>query len=49
MCKTLLDTGRLHFLEENGYAGELRRYVSAATTPENVVLVARRGTPKADA
>ena len=40
MCKGLLDTGRLRYLEQHGYTGRLQRYVSAETTPENVVLVA---------
>ena len=39
-CKTLLDTGRLRYLEEHGYHARLQQYVGAATTPENVVLVA---------
>ena len=40
MCKTLLDTGRLRYIEQYGYKGKLQRYISSAVTPENVVLVA---------
>ena len=40
MCKRLLDTGRLRYLEAHGYTGGVRRYIDAAVSPENVVLVA---------
>ena len=45
MCKRLLDTGRLKFLEEAGNygGGRLERYVSEEVSPENVLLMALGG------
>lgn len=40
MCKRLLDTGRLRYLEAHGYAGRLQTYVAQEVSPENVLLVA---------
>lgn len=39
-CKRLLDFGRIHYLEANGYKCFLKYYVKAETTLENVCLVA---------
>jgi len=41
MCKQLIDTGRLRFLEANGYAGRLQAYVGEDVSPENVLLIAK--------
>ena len=42
MCKQLLDTGRLRYLEAHGYATHLQMYVPPDVSPENVLLVAQR-------
>ena len=42
MCKALLDTGRLRYLEAHGYRARLQRYVVETISPENVVLLAQR-------
>lgn len=40
MCKRLLDTGRLRYLEQHGFKNcRLQMYVSEQVTPENVLLV----------
>jgi hypothetical protein len=43
LCKRLLDTGRIRFLEANGFSARLQVYIDRALSLENVVLVA---TPK---
>ena len=40
MCKRLLDTGRLRYLQAHGYAGRLQEYVDVAVSPENTLIVA---------
>ncbi|KAG7515012.1 tRNA:m(4)X modification enzyme TRM13-like [Solea senegalensis] len=39
-CKRLIDSGRLHYLREKGFNGNLRQYVDAHITLENVLLTA---------
>ena len=39
MCKRLLDTGRLRYLEAHGYAGRLQEYVEETVSPENTLIV----------
>jgi tRNA:m4X modification enzyme len=43
LCKRLLDTGRIKYLEANGFSARLQVYIDRALSLENVVLVA---TPK---
>ena len=45
MCKRLLDTGRLKYLQEAGNygGGRLEKYVSEEVSPENVLLMALGG------
>ncbi|XP_050069835.1 tRNA:m(4)X modification enzyme TRM13 homolog [Anopheles maculipalpis] len=38
-CKRVLDAARLHYMEQHGYDGQLRYYVTSEITPENVCLV----------
>lgn len=40
LCKRLIDSGRLHFLDARGLKGQLNYYVSSQVTLENVLLVA---------
>eukprot|EP00066_Takifugu_rubripes_P027708 XP_011616974.1 PREDICTED: tRNA:m(4)X modification enzyme TRM13 homolog [Takifugu rubripes] len=40
LCKRLIDSGRLHFLNARGFDGKLNYYVSSQVTLENVLLVA---------
>jgi tRNA:m4X modification enzyme len=42
LAKTLLDVGRLRFLESNGFEGSVRGYCAAETSPENRLLIAKR-------
>ena len=39
-AKDLIDAGRARYLRDAGYEAELRRYVDASVTPENVLIVA---------
>ncbi|XP_017856585.1 PREDICTED: tRNA:m(4)X modification enzyme TRM13 homolog [Drosophila arizonae] len=45
-CKRVLDYGRLEHLRANGYQASLKFYVSRDVTLENVILLAKRDTPK---
>ncbi|KAF7654741.1 hypothetical protein LDENG_00065640 [Lucifuga dentata] len=40
LCKLLIDSGRLHFLQRKGFDGKLTRYVSTQVTLENILLTA---------
>lgn len=42
MCKRLLDHGRLEFLREKGFEGDLKCYVGNDVTLENVALILKR-------
>jgi hypothetical protein len=42
LAKTLLDVGRLRFLESNGFEGSVRGYCATETSPENRLLIAKR-------
>ena len=39
MCKRLIDQGRLEFIANKGYHGDLVRYVDKDVTLENVAVV----------
>ena len=39
MCKRLIDQGRLEFITNKGYHGDLVRYVDKDVTLENIALV----------
>lgn len=41
MCKEIVDTGRLHWLKENGFDAQLVSYVPLSISPENHLLVAK--------
>ncbi|XP_078149300.1 methyltransferase isoform X1 [Carex rostrata] len=41
MCKEIVDTGRLHWLKENGFDAQLVSYVPPSISPENHLLVAK--------
>ncbi|KAM8875755.1 tRNA:m(4)X modification enzyme TRM13 homolog isoform 2-T3 [Spinachia spinachia] len=45
LCKRLIDSGRLHFLETRGFRGKLARYANSQVTLENVVLTAVPSPP----
>ena len=45
MCKRLLDTGRLHYLEAHGYSARLQAYVEESVSPENTLLLAEPAAP----
>ncbi|XP_026179030.1 tRNA:m(4)X modification enzyme TRM13 homolog isoform X2 [Mastacembelus armatus] len=40
LCKLLIDSGRLHFLQTKGFSGKLTRYADHRVTLENVLLTA---------
>ncbi|XP_026202065.1 tRNA:m(4)X modification enzyme TRM13 homolog [Anabas testudineus] len=40
LCKTLIDSGRLHFLRTKGFSSKLTRYVNPHVTLENILLTA---------
>jgi tRNA:m4X modification enzyme len=39
-CKRLIDYGRQQYLQHHGMAANLKIYIDAQQTPENVVLLA---------
>ena len=41
-ARRLLEEGRLRYLRDHGFEATLVRYVEAATTPDNLAIVARR-------
>jgi len=41
-ARRLLEEGRLRYLRDRGFEAELVRYVDAATTPDNLAIVAIR-------
>ncbi|KAK7889132.1 hypothetical protein WMY93_024692 [Mugilogobius chulae] len=48
LCKLLIDSGRLHFLQRKGFNARLSRYVSSEVTLENVLLTAVPHTKQED-
>ena len=43
MIKTLIDVGRLQWLNERGLSGRLVGYVDTGVSPENMLIVVSRG------
>ena len=41
-ARRLLEEGRLRYLRDRGFSAALVRYVDAATTPDNLAIVAVR-------